>query len=69
MGDERHFFFRSSKLLGLTPLTGECIKNSIKSAINDYILVEGPFANYDDFMIVLRIHRRLRKFKKKQQSV
>lgn len=52
--NEKHFFVRSSKHLGPRSLTGKCIKNFEKSAINDNILIKGYDANYDDFSIFFK---------------
>ena len=49
---KRHLFIRASELLGITPLTQKWTKNPKKSAIIDYILLEGHNATYDDFSIL-----------------
>ena len=51
---QRHFFVRASEHLGITPLTGKFVKTPKKSAIFDYILLDGHKASFDIFSILLK---------------
>ena len=51
---QRHFFVRASEHLGITPLTGKLVKTSKKSAVFDYMLLDGHKASFDNFSILLK---------------
>ena len=51
---QRRFFVRASEHLGITPLTGKFVKTPKKSAIFDYILLDGHKASFDIFSILLK---------------
>ena len=54
---ERHFFFRASEHLGMTPLTGKRVRNP-KNSIFDHILLNGHDASFEDFAILLKENNR-----------
>ena len=49
---QTHFFVRASEHLGITPLTGKFVKTPKKSAIFDYMLLDGRKASFDNFSIL-----------------
>ena len=51
---QRYFFVRASEHLGITPLTSKFVKTPRKSAIFDYMLLNGNKASFDNFSILLR---------------
>ena len=55
---ERHFFVRASEHLGMTPLTGERVRNPKKSTVFDHILLNGHDASFKDFTILLKENNR-----------
>ena len=57
---ERHFFFRASEHLGMTPLTGKRAKKPKKSAISDHILLNGHDVSFGDFTILLTENKRFK---------
>ena len=48
------FFARGSEHLGITPLTGKFVKTSKKSALFDYIVLDGHKASFNNFLILLK---------------
>ena len=52
--DISYFFVRASEYLGITPLTGKLLKTLKKSAIFDYMLLDGHKASLHNFSILLK---------------
>ena len=50
----RHLFVRASEHLCVTPLAGKFVKTPKKSAIFDYMSLDGNKASFDNFSIVLK---------------
>ena len=48
----KYIFVRASEDLGITPLTGKCVKTPNKSAIFDHMLLDGHKASFDNFVII-----------------
>ena len=48
------FFVRTSKRLGITPLTGKFARTPKKYAIFDHMLLDGHKANFENFSILLK---------------
>ena len=51
---ERHIFVRASEHLVITPLIGKFVKTPTKSAIFEYMLLDGHKASFDNFPILLK---------------
>ena len=57
---DTHFFVRASEYLVMTPLTGKRVKNPIKSAIFDHILLKGHESSFEDFTILLKENNKFK---------
>ena len=57
---KRHFFFRASEHVGMTPLTGKIVKKPKKSSVSDHILLNGHDVSFEDFTVLFTENNRFK---------